>query len=286
MKIALIVNTDKIEAVDCAAEAARLLSLKGAGILMPDHYRKFFPSCDARYYPDVNTLFSQCDMAVTVGGDGTIIHAAKYAATYDKPLVGVNVGRLGFAAEVEPEHTEELERLLTGDYGIQRRMLLDITLIHSDGGCEKLLAVNDAIVARGQLSRIIDISVSLDNSRISTYRADGLLFSTPTGSTAYALSAGGPVIYPEMECILLTPVCPHSLISRSVLFDGNADLSVTVRLAQNATACLTVDGEKNIDITDSDIITIKKSPRTLKLMTLYDRNFYQLLNEKLKEREY
>ncbi|MGN1130801.1 MAG: NAD(+)/NADH kinase, partial [Ruminococcus sp.] len=124
-----------------------------------------------------------------------------------------------------------------------------------------------------------------NNSKISTYHADGVLFSTPTGSTAYSLSAGGPVIYPEMECILLTPVCPHSLMSRSVLFDSEAVLSIKVNYPENASVILSIDGEINVDILDTDVVTVKKYPKQLKLLSVHNCNFYQLLNEKLKERE-
>lgn len=271
MKIALIVNKDKEKAILIAEKISALLTESGAEILTDKPH---------------DELFRDCDAAITVGGDGTIIHSAKHASKYSKPMIGVNVGRLGFAAEVEPDNIADLKRILTNDYEIQNRMLLDVTVRHNDGQTEEFLAVNDATLARGQLSRIIDISVSLDDSPISTYRADGILFSTPTGSTAYSLSAGGPVIYPEMSCILLTPICPHSLISRSVVFDGEATLKATVKVNDQTPAILSVDGERNISITPNDLVIIKKSDKVLKLITLYNRNFYQLLNEKLKERKF
>ncbi len=288
MKIALIVNTDKPKAVNCAAEIAELFINNNAGVITLE---KFFGCTQLSKIKDIkavdtyNDMFKSCDAAVTVGGDGTIIHSAKYAAKYDKEMIGVNVGRLGFAAEVEPDNVKDLLRLLNGDYSVNKRMLLDVNITHDDGSIENFLAVNDATVARGSLSRIIDVSVSLDNSPISEYHADGILYSTPTGSTAYALSAGGPVIYPEMECILLTPICPHSLISRSVVFDGKSVLNTTVKMRDNTPAVLSVDGEINVEIKSTDTITIKKSKKSLKLIKLYDRNFYQLLNEKLKERK-
>lgn len=288
MKIAIIVNTDKDKAVSCAQNIARLLSGEGAEIITLLEFAGFGKIDGIKSlgcFKDYNELFKNCDVAVTVGGDGTIIHSAKYAARYDKPMIGVNVGRLGFAAEVEPDNINDLKRIIKGEFSVQSRMLLDVKVTHSDGRFESYLAVNDAAVARGQLSRIIDIFVSLDNSPICEYHADGILFSTPTGSTAYSLSAGGPVIYPEMQCILLTPICPHSLISRSVLFDSGSTLFATVKIADNAPAILSIDGEKNIEINSSDIISVKKSEKNLKLITLYDRNFYQLLNEKLKERK-
>lgn len=285
MKIAIIVNTSKNTAITCAQSIAEHMKESKAEVYTLSDYGRIFREDGAVYTPDFKTLFSECDMAITVGGDGTIIHSAKYAAAADKPLIGVNVGRLGFAAEVEPANISDLSRLLSEDYTLKKRMLLDVSVTHKDGSAEKYLAVNDAVIARGQLSHIIDISVSLDNSPISTYRADGILFSTPTGSTAYSLSAGGPVIYPEIECILLTPICPHSLISRPVIFDSNAALTATVRITDNTPAILSIDGEKNIEINSTDLITIKKSPKVLKLMSLYDRNFYQHLGEKIKERK-
>ncbi|MCH5304727.1 MAG: NAD(+)/NADH kinase, partial [Ruminococcus sp.] len=279
MKISIIVNKDKEKAIFCAKNIANLLFDNGAEILTLKKFAGFGITDDIKgsvHLNDYNELFEKADIAITVGGDGTIIHSAKYAAKFDKPMIGVNVGRLGFAAEVEPDNIGDLKRILTGNYSLQNRMLLDVTVTHSNGKSENYIAVNDATVARGQLSRIIDVFVSLDNSPISEYHADGILFSTPTGSTAYSLSAGGPVIYPEMKCILLTPICPHSLISRSVLFDGNSTLNTTVKIVDNTPAILSIDGEKNVEINSSDTITIKKSDKTLKLITLYDRNFYQL----------
>ena len=268
MKIALIVNKDKEKAILIAGKIDALLTDCGAQILKDKLH---------------DELFKKCDAAVTVGGDGTIIHSAKHAAKYSKPMIGVNVGRLGFAAEVEPDNIADLRRILNNDYDIERRMLLDVTVKRGNGESESFIAVNDAALARGQLSRIIDISVSLDNSPISTYRADGVLFSTPTGSTAYSLSAGGPVIYPGMNCILLTPVCPHSLISRSVVFDGGAVL--TAKVNDDTPAVLSIDGERHLEVKPSDLVVIKKAKAPLKLITLYKRNFYQHLNEKLKERK-
>lgn len=285
MKIAVLVNTDKPKAIQCAKDIAEMFLKTDTEILMLSENKSLFTGLDITYYDLIEEIFDNCNIAVTVGGDGTIIHNAKFATIAHKPLIGVNVGRLGFAADVEPDNIEELKRLITGEFSIQNRMLLEVSVKHVDGTEDKYIAVNDAIVARGQLSRIIDITVSHNNSKISTYHADGVLFSTPTGSTAYSLSAGGPVIYPEMECILLTPVCPHSLMSRSVLFDSTAILTINVNYPENASVILSIDGEINVDILDTDVVTIKKYPKKLKLLSVHNCNFYQLLNEKLKERE-
>ncbi|MBQ5398155.1 MAG: NAD(+)/NADH kinase [Ruminococcus sp.] len=285
MNIAVIVNTGKKAAIDCAGRISEMFISAGVKIIMPSKCEPYYKNLEIEYVSDHFKLFESCDLAVTVGGDGTIIHSAKHAAAYDKPMIGVNVGRLGFAAEVEPDHIDDLKRLLSGDYNIQKRMLLSVSVRRKDKSVDEFIAVNEATLARGQMSRIIDISISLNRSPITTYRADGVLFSTPTGSTAYALSAGGPVISPEMQCVLLTPVCPHSLISRSVIFESDALLTAKVRVSDGTNPILSIDGEKNIEITPDDLVIIKKSDKTLKLITLYERNFYQLLNEKLKERK-
>lgn len=284
MKTAIIVNMSKREAIACASKIIDILRTNGAEVLMPYEYKSFFSEYSITFISNVEKLFSDTDIALTVGGDGTIIHAAKYSAKYDKPLIGVNVGRLGFAADVEPDEIDSLSRLCSGDYKTNKRILLDVEVVKGNES-KHFLAVNDAVVARGQLSKIIDLHLSLNGEEISKYRADGLLFSTPTGSTAYSLSAGGPILAPQMECILMTPVCPHSLFSRSVLFNGDAVLSVEVQLPEECCCILTIDGEKNVDILAGDKVIIKKSQLNLKFITLHKRNFYKLLNEKLKERE-
>ncbi|HCA04282.1 MAG TPA: NAD+ kinase [Ruminococcaceae bacterium] len=283
MKIAVIVNLTKDKAISCARSIICLLK-DGAEILMPPECKNIYKNDGVTVCESVEELFEQSDAAITVGGDGTIIHAAKYAAKSNTPLIGVNVGRLGFAANVEINEIESLKKLLSGDYTVENRTLLDVEVKKHDGSA-RYLAVNDAVVAHGQLSKIVDLHLWLDGAEISTYRADGLLFSTPTGSTAYSLSAGGPILSPQMECILMTPVCPHSLFSRSVLFEGSAELAVTVKIPPECSCLLTIDGEKNINILEQDKVIVRKSSLKLKLLSVKSYNFYTKLNEKLRERE-
>lgn len=284
MKTAVIVNFSKQKAIICAREIAILMLANNVEVLMLSECSEAFKGIQITYIDDIEMLFENADIAITVGGDGTIIHAAKYSAMHNTPLIGVNVGRLGFAAEVEPDEIQSLLRILDGDYQTESRILLDVEII-KNGSSRHFLAVNDAIIARGQLSKIVDLKLSLDGEEIAKYRADGLLFATPTGSTAYSLSAGGPIVAPKTDCILMTPVCPHSLFSRSVLFSGDSQLSVEVDIPSECCCVLTVDGEKNVDVLADDRVIIRKSDLKLKLITLYKRNFYKRLNEKLKERE-
>lgn len=284
MKTAVVVNLSKEEAISCAGEISLLMLSNNSDVFMLSECAPFYKGVKVSYTETIDELFRICDIAITVGGDGTIIHAAKYAARFDKPLIGVNVGRLGFAADIEIDGISELTRILYGDYSVEERVLFDVEVI-KNGASKNYLAVNDAVIARGQLSKIIDLQVTLDDEEIAKYRADGLLFSTPTGSTAYSLSAGGPIIAPQLDCILMTPVCPHSLFSRSVIFEGNSVLTVSVKIPSECCCVLTIDGEKNIDILADDIVKIRKSDLKLKFVSINKRNFYRKLNEKLKERE-
>lgn len=278
MKISLIVNKEKQSAADVAARVAEELIPLGAEVLTCSDC----PVEGTAVMGSAEDIIRACDIAVTVGGDGTIIHHAKYAALYDKPLLGINLGRVGFVANIEPDEMAELKRLVTGDYRIQNRMLLDIT-VDKDGVQRSFTAVNEAVLHRDSLSNMVDISVEIGSERIISYRADGMLFATPTGSTAYSFSAGGPVIEPDMRCILLTPVCPHSLSSRQVVFGEDSVLCARVHPSSTLKCYMTVDGQNYIPISSDDRITIKKSPLVLQLIILKEKNFYTLLSEKLKE---
>ena len=278
MKIGLIVNFDKKNAVDAAKRIIEIASECDATVLAA---KNDFFDADV-VYDTAEEVIKNCDAAVTVGGDGTIIHNAKFAALYHKPLLGVNLGRIGFVANVEPDELDELYKLFVGEYDIQQRMMLDISLLR-DGEKRSYTAVNEAVIHRDTLSSIVDISVSLGGEQIITYRADGMLFSTATGSTAYSFSAGGPVMQPDLKCILLTPLCPHALSSRPVVFGEDAVLSANVLKRADAKCYMTVDGQNHITLTSDDTITIRKSPLELQLIILKEKNFYTLLNEKLKE---
>ena len=278
MKISLIVNKNKARALEVADSVVKELSPLDVELL----------SCEDCPVPDTTVKATaeeavrSCDIAVTIGGDGTIIHNAKFAAAYNKPLLGVNLGRVGFVANIEPDETRELKKLVTGEYRVQKRMLLDIT-VEQGGAKRRFTAVNEAVLQRDTRSNMVDMSVSLHGERIISYRADGMLFSTPTGSTAYSFSAGGPVIEPDMRCILLTPICPQALSSRQAVFGENAVLSAKVYPVSDLSCYMTVDGQYHIPIFSDDIVTVQRSPKELQLIILKEKNFYTLLNEKLKE---
>ncbi len=287
MKIGLIVNTDKSQAIVCAGQIASLMLENDAELLLNISTKELLSIKEneayLNYFDSDEEVIKHSDATVTVGGDGTIIHNAKFAATYKKPLIGVNMGRIGFVAGLEYYEIKELKKLLSGEYKIQRRMLLDVELRRGDS-VQKFLAVNEAAITRDVLKPIIDISVYLNDERIISYRADGMIFATPTGSTAYSFSCGGPVIEPDMECILLNPICPHALSSRQVVFRDDSVIKATVDNADVSKSYLVVDGQTNVQIQKGDVITITKADEYLELIILKEKNFYTLLNEKLKEK--
>lgn len=278
MKIGIIVNRNKERAHAVAQQIVGILS-DSAGLLSAGEC----PLEGTEVLADPREVIRSCDIAVTVGGDGTIIHHAKYAALYGKPLLGVNLGRVGFVANIEPDELDSLRQLVTGDYRIQRRMLLEVTKSRA-GESRSYTAVNEVAIHRDSLSSMVDISVDLNGERIISYRADGMLFSTPTGSTAYSFSAGGPVIEPAMRCILLTPVCPHALSSRQVVFDPDAVLTAYVHPRYTLKCYMTVDGQDYVPVSSDDRITVRRSEKELQLIILKEKNFYTLLSEKLKEK--
>lgn len=284
MKIAIIPNADKSSAISCALEIASVLYDASAEVIVPSALMSEFQGLNVTFAGTYKEMFAVCDCAVTVGGDGTIIHCARYAAINAKPLLGVNMGRLGYVAELEPSEINELTRLITGEYETRERMVLDVTVIHKDGTSDSYLAINDAVISRGSLSCIIDMDVFAGEEKICNYRADGLLFSTPTGSTAYALSAGGPVIDPCMSLIELTPVCPHSLTARTVIFTDDTVLSVTCNSPDSS--YLTVDGQVSVKLEPQDIVKVSKSAHKLLMNVFKTKNFYKIAGEKLGYTEY
>ena len=282
-RIALIPNLTKNGAYEESLKAIRLLKSFGGKILMTaDLSEKYFDN-DIAFFESHEVLIQKCDAVVTIGGDGTIIHAAKHAANFEKPLLGINMGRLGFVAELEPNELPMLERLFSGDYNVEKRQMRKVTL-KSKSGSKSFFALNDAVISRGSMTKIIDLDVWLKKSYICHYRADGLIVSTPTGSSAYALSAGGPVIEPSMSCILMTPICSHSLFSRPVLFNPSSEILVNAASREDTDLTLTIDGETTIPITADDTVVITTAEIYAELIVLKDKTFYRVLSDKFTER--
>ncbi len=281
MKIAIIVNLDKKNALLTASKIANLLISEGAEVYtLTSELTKDLHTTET--FDTHSDLVKACDVLLTVGGDGTIIHSAKHAAAYSKPVLGINSGRLGYVAELESDETEMLKSLIKGEYKIENRLLLSVNVNRGDGKRESYTAVNDAVISRGALSRIIDLDVKIDGSSVSSYRADGVLVSTPTGSTAYALSAGGPVIAPSLRCFELVPICSHALSARCVILSSDSVVEVKAS-SPDGKSYLTIDGQISVELSENDTVEIKSAEQTLDMILLKKRNFFKLAGEKLRE---
>lgn len=230
---------------------------------------------------DIEAGFRAADIVFTVGGDGTILQAAQMASEMQKPILGINMGRVGFMAEIEPDELDMLDRLATGDYIIEERMMLDAAVERNGAVCFHAGVLNDAVISHGAVSRMIDISIYNNDKFITEYCADGVIFSTPTGSTAYSVAAGGPVVDPLLETILSTPVCAYSLSAKPILFHSTANLSVTITAA-GTSPYFTLDGTVNYRLQEKDIVHIKKSEKKTKLIKFKNISFYDTLAKKLR----
>ena len=279
MRFFLIVNLDKDNAEICSKQVLeKLLSLGGeVSMAMED--------CEpARGFPAVTlgateALVPSSDLVISIGGDGTLIHAAKYAVPFDKPVLGINTGRLGFLTRMEQNELDCLERLFSGNYNVENRMMLELCYNKTNGETARYTALNDVVLSRGSLSRIIDLTIDCDGKPVSQYRADGLIFSTPTGSTAYSLSAGGPVVEPSVECIVMSPICPHSLFARTVVFAADRTVTVKTSFERSNKAYVTIDGVEGFPIQPGDTVTIRKSGRYARLIS-FDQSFFEILSKK------
>ncbi len=281
MKIALMVTPFQPERVETAKQVCSYLSARGAEILIHENNRSALEGCGA-FYQDFNRMMEQCDILTAVGGDGTIIHAAKHAVAFDKPVVGINSGRLGYLAAIERSELSLLENLLEGQYTIERRMMLTAKISGSIN--QEYNALNDVVIASGNIAKVVELSVKSDGRSVMSFSGDGVIFATPTGSTAYAYSAGGPVIDPVIECISVTPICPHTIASRTIIFSAEYRLQTQARSA-GGNVFLTVDGEEGIPLQPTDQVEILKSGCQARLIKIKDEKFNDVLSRKIKNNE-
>lgn len=227
--------------------------------------------------PEAEALIRDCDMIITIGGDGTIIRWGRYAAKYEKPLLGINTGRLGFMTTLEYNNIDRLERLKTEEYSITERMLLEVDC--SNNGT--YTAVNDVVFTKNKYAKLPEFCVSVDGFEVTRIRADGIIFSTPTGSTAYSLAAGGPIIAPDAKCIEFTPLCAHSLFGRPMIFSSDSEISVSFKGYEKSGVIINVDGDDDLDFNENDIVKIRRSSLALKLVDIDGGGFYNAVHNKL-----
>ncbi len=223
-----------------------------------------------------------CDagLVIAFGGDGTILHSAREASKFDVPVLSINMGRTGFMAELESVDEEKIIRAVSGDFIVEKRMMLDLVLRRNEETIYCNFALNDIVVSKGGTAKIIDVSVFGDDKKIAEFYGDGVIISTPTGSTGYSMSAGGPIVEPSAESIIITPICAHSLSAKSFVLARDRVVSLRLGPLSDRKAHLSVDGGGAIEIKGHDVITAKLSERKASLARLSDRSFYETINSK------
>lgn len=222
------------------------------------------------------------DLVICFGGDGTILHMAKTATRRGIPILGVNIGTMGFMAELEATELDKLKMLAKGDYTLDGRMMLDVTVHRDRDIIFHDICLNDVVITKGAVARIVHMSVHCDGVQAMEFGGDGVIVATPTGSTAYSLSAGGPIVEPEAKNIIITPICAHDVSSRSIVASDKRQVSVQMVRNARRNAYLSVDGGKALRLNMGDVATIKKSNLETKLVRLKDRSFYDVVNVKFK----
>ena len=221
-------------------------------------------------------------MVVCFGGDGTLLHMAKTATRHGIPVLGVNIGTMGFMAELESGELSQLSRIATGDYTIDNRMMLDVTVHRDRDIIFHDLCLNDVAITKGAVARIVHLAVNCDDVQAMECGGDGIIVATPTGSTAYSLSAGGPIVEPDAHSILVTPICAHDVASRCIVASDKRTISVTMTQNARRNAYLSVDGGKALRMNMGDVATIKKSSLCTQLVRLKERSFFDVVNMKFK----
>ena len=276
--IALITNFNIPEKLEAAARVAQKLEGNTERVLIPVNYKdrimRNFMHKSIFSYKSYEEIYAEAELVIVIGGDGSMLECARRAAPFGVPVLGINMGRVGYMTELELDELDLLDKVFAGDYKIDSRAMLNVCVMSSKGQTKfSADALNEAVIANGAAARIVDLELYDGEELVSTYRADGLVIATPTGSTAYSLSAGGPIVDPKLSCICVTPVCPHSLLARPLVFPDSSELIVKNVCVREKVLHLTIDGRLNFEMYCGDQALIKRSPVTAKLLRVKNESF-------------
>lgn len=278
-KVALVINTDKPLALQAGRAIIAWLEDRAFTPAIPheaaiklDRLDLALPSGDA---------WSEAELLIVLGGDGTLIRAVKSVAPYGVPVLGINTGHLGFLTEIEnAEIFDHLERFLARDYIIEERLMITAQVERQGKRLVEMTALNDAVISKGPRARLVHLGVDVGQTRVARYPADGVIVATPTGSTAYSLSAGGPIVEPTVNCLLVTPICPHTISSRSIVVGGHERISVTV-VESPGEVGLSADGSDPFPLFPGDVVHVERAPYCARLVRRQSYRFYDVLRQKL-----
>lgn len=273
MKVAIIANTAKVGIKTLLPVFLEMMKKENIDTVLHENLHSILGN--GYSFCATNKLFNDVNMIISFGGDGTILHTASLSVGTGIPILGVNLGKMGFLAEISPEEIGHIpEKLVSGDYEILNRMAF---YAKTNTG-KKYFALNDIVIDRSADTRILEISISVDGVHAGDFTADGLIVSTPTGSTAHSVSAGGPLVMPECSVIVLTPICPHSLTLRSMIIDGSKEIRLEVL---NGMGRMAVDGQSFVNVPAGCEVTIKRSEEPVKIARFKDKTYFDILRKRL-----
>lgn len=276
-RIGIVCKTGRPETAKIVAELLPWLREKGADVFMD---MEIAQSLKIEGYPR-HEIPDLSDAVVVFGGDGTMLSVARLVCEKGIPILGVNLGGLGFITEVQiPDIREAIEKIFTGRSATEERLMLTASVHRHSEKIAEYTVLNDVVINKGALARIIDLETYVDKAYVTTFKADGLIVSTPTGSTAYSLSAGGPILYPTTDCIVLTPICPHTLTNRPIVLPDNIVAEITLK-SHVEDVFLTLDGQVGFSLRQNDIVVVEKSPFKTRLFIPSGRDYFQILRTKM-----
>ena len=279
MKVGIMVNERKPDARAAVGALVDVLRTRDIEVLL---HRDAAVLMQLVGFFDAEELGRQADVIAVLGGDGTMLAAMEKLGTCDKPVAGINIGTLGFLTSCTDGELELFaDALVRGDFGTSERVLLHAEITHPDGSTAEYSALNEIVLARGQTGKLVSLMARINGELLNHYRADGLIVATPTGSTAYSLSAGGPLISPNCAVFVVTPICPHSLSYRSLVVDDSSVVEIVPEGNSDEAMFFTVDGRDIVPIYAGSRVMVKKSHRTFHLLILKNRSFYKALRQKL-----
>ncbi|HQK99869.1 MAG TPA: NAD(+)/NADH kinase [Smithellaceae bacterium] len=277
-KVGIIANVEKERIAPFTASFQQWLEKRGVRVFLEEEIAVRMKQ-KAGFRRDDATL--SLDLIAVLGGDGTLLRAARFVARHNLPIVGINMGTFGYLTEINRSETyAAFDLILAGDFVTEKRMMLDVSVRRGGKRIGSGTVLNDVVINRGNLSRIVELETSVGGQHLTTYKADGLIISTPTGSTAYSLSAGGPIVFPGKELMIINPICPHTLTNRPIIFPESAVVNIVLRSGGGG-ATITLDGQESYRIERADVMEVKKSKQATKLVLSPHRSYGEILRSKL-----
>lgn len=276
-------NLRKQGITSAAYDTCQLLHEYGVQIMMPVQAQTMHLGDFRIQYRNSEDAIAQADFIISLGGDGTILRIARQAAIHRVPLLGINVGHVGFMTELEREEIGLIQKVLQEEYTIDSRMMLELSILRSGHMVYSQTALNDVTVTKHNPFHVIRLDISADSVPVTGFRGDGVVIATPTGSTAYSLAAGGPIVEPSAENIIVTPLCPHGLHAKSFVFSPEREIAVTASGLDGSAVCVSADGDGGVEVRPDDVVIVRRSKLDTRLIRIKGKSFYHILRKKLSD---